>query len=408
MPRQRRQWAFQADGDGPGKLHSVDELGYSAREILYDAKEATRSSSESATSHRVKQRQRMRDYRHALALEAKYLALQVQELETQLLELTKRNRRISIDSCLPWREVATALHEAAVTATDERDALKAHVRDTRHLHNVMKAWVLQHHRGPMRSPSAAAALSTWQHTHLLAHEPSRRLGFEWITNQMFHHTSAILEQCAFPPLVDSIATTFLDIHFQRHDDDDGGYTMIQRHQTLFHTSLATATAILQALYLKQTIGVGVTQDLDTSFLHDSGRYSRQNSEGNHFIHFLRRVFTVDDRQLVIVGRNVLGDDKYPVGDLVRNGLAWIVVREIAPNCVLYQNYFVCEQLHTPAGQYITLADDAANKGLTLTEMNDERMWREFERAAVARQIQGIQSVEARLHMLFDAKRIPVD
>ncbi|KAH9096147.1 hypothetical protein LEN26_017641 [Aphanomyces euteiches] len=380
MPRQRRQWAFQETA------LPLEKSTLSAREMQYDAKEAVQGTL--IASRRVLQRHRMRDYRHALALEAKFLTHQAQELERQLARLNKSAHETALGP-LPWREIAAALAESVENASDEHKALRNQVNLQQHLVRVMHAWVEQY---CSVWPTALTNRhhQTWQHVHLVAHDESRALGLEWITNQLLHQTDAILARCAFP----STCESFLDVQLVPQEDT-GGYLYVQRHQTIFHTSPAAAARVLHDIYIKHTSGpTGDIQDLETRFDGESGRYSKQTVEGNHGVHFLRRQFILDDKTSLIVGRNILGDDKYPVGPYVRHGLAWILVKEIAPNCVLYQNYLVLEQLHTPQGEYLSLEQVAAYRGITLpVDELPSKQWKTFEQASQAQAIDKIHAVE---------------
>lgn len=71
-------------------------------------------------------------------------------------------------------------------------------------------------------------MPTWRHTTLLGDAPARKMGFDWITQQLYHNTDRVLQACQFPApsdprrmLEDFTITTQPDDSFQyiwRHQD----------------------------------------------------------------------------------------------------------------------------------------------------------------------------------------------
>ncbi|OQR83511.1 hypothetical protein ACHHYP_14618 [Achlya hypogyna] len=371
------------------KKEPTELLAYSSREILYDVKDELERSSDPEYLRRKLHRQRIRDYRRNKVLELQALQDEASRLQAHITRLTK-SRRVprGKDQRLPWQDIAIALGEAAATSKSDNVRLKAKIQAHRALLGDMTAWVSSISSVP-RFPNANA--STWRNVCLFKSDESRKLGFEWMTDHMLHHTSAILDMCAFP------STSLEDANFMDLRvvwDDMGRYRLFQRHQTVLHASLDRITAALRRMYITDRVSVAniIKEDLDTQFLNDEGRYSRTEQYAVNPVHFLRRQYTEPGYRSIVVGQNILDDQKYPVGK--------IVVTQVAPNVVLYQNYYTVEQMRTKDGEALPLERDVWSSLFNLEALPTEAAKRDaFTRQIKHQWVHIIKGAEAHIRAL---------
>ncbi|ETW01987.1 hypothetical protein, variant [Aphanomyces invadans] len=263
MGRKKRQWAFQEANDGNSVVADLRKT--SAREMKYDNMQQSSAMhmDQSSMLRKKLHRDRIREYRRAMVLEAEFLTEKVNTLEAKLAtflsQQQERDKPLRSGRRLPWHEVANALKEAADDSITLHEDLTRFVEDNRVLIVAMTVW-RNHHSAIQAFPRANT--TTWRNTHLVLPEPSRQHGFEWITNHMLHQTASILDQCAFPPNDPS----FLDVRFHAPDPNDGvGYIASHRHQLILHGSMPDVVEGLAKLYLrdKHTVPFIEKEDLDT-------------------------------------------------------------------------------------------------------------------------------------------------
>ncbi|KDO26197.1 hypothetical protein SPRG_08559 [Saprolegnia parasitica CBS 223.65] len=387
------------DDEGASEL-----AAYSSREILYDVKDELERSADPEYLRRKLHRQRIRDYRRSKVLELQHLQKEAAALQAHIARLQgPKKRGPSRQDCqLPWREVAMALRDAADASQACNASLKTKLHKHRELLRAMTSWVSAM-SSVQRFPNANAA--TWRNICLFKSDESRRLGFEWMTNHMLHHTNAVLDECAFPtaPLHATEHADYMDLHISW--DDAGRYRLFQRHQTIMHTSLESITHALHRMYISDRVSVAniAKEDLDTQFLNDSGRYSRTQEWSANPLHFLRRQFTEPGHRSIIVGQNILEDEKYPVGKYICDAQAWIVVTQLAPGVILYQNYYTAEQLHTKDGVALPLEDDVWSTALSLHTLPTlAAKQRAFERHVQHQWVHIIKAAEAGIRAMCTA------
>ncbi|OQS05471.1 hypothetical protein THRCLA_02406 [Thraustotheca clavata] len=341
---------------------------YSTREILYDVRDELERSSDPEYIRRKLHRERIRDYRRSKVMEMKKLQQEAEELQVYIAR-AKKTKKIAVEGSLPWEEVALALQEATYDSKCNNAKLRSKVQKQRQLVQIMSKWVsmMVHVE---RSPNAN--LSTWRNVCLFQSDESRKLGFEWMTNHMLHHTNNVLDQCEFPSDVTLNQTNYLDL--QCVWEDSGRYRLYQKHQTIFFTSLEKITKALHQLYISNRVSVANVEkeDLDIQFLNDSGRYSRTQQWSANPLHFLRRQFIEPGHRSIIVGQNILEDEKYPVGKYIGDAQAWIVVTQLQAGVILYQNYYTAEQLHTKEGTPLPIEQDALFAAVNLQNQATEQ------------------------------------
>ncbi|EQC33721.1 hypothetical protein SDRG_08824 [Saprolegnia diclina VS20] len=302
------------------------------------------------------QREMQRIYRKAEADERQRLRDQAAVLEAKVAVL-----RPAASTLLPWQHVAISLRDELDASHTTHADLRRRVRRINLLAHLMHAYA--------SSVLASSTLlrgrtETWQHVSLPAAMPARALGLDWITRQLYYNTDAVLSQHAFPPCTTREGQTFFDIAVS-----DTDATVVIRHQRLVARPLAVLTAAYHEFFIGGN-GFGYAiEDLDTLPATENMVYRRRNV-GNRVLgdlvqNYVHRQFTAPTRS-VLVARNILSDDKVPLGLYKRDASGWVVATAMGADTTLVQEVWsICPLLKGASNDVAPFADEACLYGLDL-------------------------------------------
>ncbi|RHY31849.1 hypothetical protein DYB32_003103 [Aphanomyces invadans] len=304
------------------------------------------------------QREKQGKYRqqeHALRA---HLRRRVAELEAMLLRVKRRGSLM-----LSWEDIAITMREARDVAVVENQRLHQQIQHVRTLMNDMRRWV---------SPCHANA--TWRNFTLLRHPESRKVGMEWITQQLYHNLDNVQKQYGFPPMFSTVTEDDLNVVF----DDDGCYQFIRRHELFMQHSLDELRGVMQADIWQFMINY--------ARLHVCRRpraprrlmvTSRRFAATPHTREF------IDSDRIVYVGQQIHEDEDAPTMKLQRHRHVWYILQRISPTVTKIRMLFIVSSSFSKDGQ-TPLCDEARGFwDLDLHGLDEDTMQRKFRQHALA-------------------------
>ncbi|RHZ09823.1 hypothetical protein DYB37_009295 [Aphanomyces astaci] len=291
------------------------------------------------------QREKQGKYRQQERALRGQLRNRIAVLEAILLRAKRRGSLM-----LSWEDIALTMREEHDLAQVENRRLDQQVRHVRTLLHDMKRWV---HATLSVSPSHVK--STWHNFTLLQHPESRKLGMEWITQQLYHNLDSVQQRYGFPSMFSTVTEDDLNVVF----DDSGCYQFIRRHELFMQNSLDELRGVMQADIWQFMIN-----------------YARLHSN------FLSREF-VEGNRIVYVGQQMHEDEAAPTIKLQRNRHVWYILQAIAPSVTKIRMLFVVSSSFSKWGQ--TPLDEEARGfwGLDLHGLDEDSMQRKFREHALA-------------------------
>ncbi|RHY88078.1 hypothetical protein DYB35_008822 [Aphanomyces astaci] len=291
------------------------------------------------------QREKQGKYRQQERALRVQLRNRIAVLEAILLRAKRRGSLM-----LSWEDIALTMREEHDLAQVENRRLDQQVRHVRTLLHDMKRWV---HATLSVSPSHVK--STWHNFTLLQHPESRKLGMEWITQQLYHNLDSVQQRYGFPSMFSTVTEDDLNVVF----DDSGCYQFIRRHELFMQNSLDELRGVMQADIWQFMIN-----------------YARLHSN------FLSREF-VEGNRIVYVGQQMHEDEAAPTIKLQRNRHVWYILQAIAPSVTKIRMLFVVSSSFSKWGQ--TPLDEEARGfwGLDLHGLDEDSMQRKFREHALA-------------------------
>ncbi|KAF0700849.1 Aste57867_8648 [Aphanomyces stellatus] len=299
-----------------------------------------------------------RAYRQDEKNERLALLEQITELEKVLGPLALSagdDKKKDEANMLPWKDIAHALHDDARDVSSQQVALKTQVKDVQMLVWEMRQWVAANTALRVRQSSILLCLSrgmqrtldnqvpTWRNVTLLANPTSRRLGKEWITQQLYHNTDVIFQRYGFPA-IDS-GETIADWDNQSIVVDGCDFT-VYRRQVETGDSLADAIAHIDDTLLSvqstlpTTARTSEVDDILTVGTHAAGcGQSKVEIEGSttlfalvtsrrEYVNLLCGEFR-SDRRCVFVLQQILDDETSRHPDYPqRNRMFWHDIQEL--------------------------------------------------------------------------------
>ncbi|KAH9098374.1 hypothetical protein Ae201684P_017589 [Aphanomyces euteiches] len=253
-----------------------------------------------------KQSQRMAQYREQKKQEFLVLEQSISKLErirTELLQRAPKPKQKSL--LLPWKEVAKALRDLRSLGESQNKDLRSQLQRHQKLVEEMVHWVSLHY-SIEKPPSSGRR--TWRHVSLLADLTSRKLGKEWITQQMFHNTDRVFQEYGFPS-IDATAHLLQDFHFLFSEDQ--GYRFITRHFTIMNKPMdAFVEHYRNTLLPFQCCILGYDSDTTPMLVNDTEGNIQQlalvTPRGEH-VNLLTGDFRTPDR-IVFLGRQIQDDE----------------------------------------------------------------------------------------------------
>ncbi|CAK4082535.1 unnamed protein product [Aphanomyces euteiches] len=227
---------------------------------------------------------------------------------------------------------------------------------------------------------------TWQHVSLLEDPAARRLGFDWITQQLYHNSRRIFASNGFPATHDLFFSVDLGV--------DDQFKVLIRHQRVVNVAFEDVTAAYRRFFIDSN-GFGYalleTNHGDETALHKMNMVYRRRNSGNPRIgdvvqNYLHRQF-VDENRSMLVARNILSDDKNPLGLFKRDAAGWIVVERISDTTTLVKECWTIHSLMR-GNEFATWQEEEAFYNLDLRHIPEHLQFAEFQQA-VFRQGQSV-------------------
>ncbi|KAF0685805.1 Aste57867_22327 [Aphanomyces stellatus] len=270
-------------------------------------------------------RRKLADACTADAHEIHQLRATVAALELQLpLAATDQ---VDSDGALSWRLVVDVFR-----ATSSRSlATQRVLLQDAHLQGTLAARM---HRFVTLNLHSASILrrsqsKAWQPATLLAEPQARKLGKEWLTQRMYHHTDAALR--CFPMDV----TSTHEYGFFSTREVDGSLSTIEDVQATWPCSMDTVRVFLRD-HLHLVIfrdPTGVRQYLFTTEEVSNTKLYRKLTAKGSWINYLQGYF-VEANRVVVVVRQIEADADTPSFNQQAHFMAWVEARALSPTQVV--------------------------------------------------------------------------
>ncbi|KAF0683683.1 Aste57867_24245 [Aphanomyces stellatus] len=340
------------------------------------ASDVTSAAAQKAMEKKMKQRlyirKMMRIYRDEHRQSREYLTNRIAELKTHLDHLIHMHaRKRESATLLPWSDVAQALRENAAASMTEHHALQAEVAVYHGLVENVWLWMAScDHVSRALNPNQPS----WRHVTLLADPRARRLGKEWITQQLYHNTNRILQQHLPRSLSPEDDYASVDVTFS------GEFI----HTTLCRQVVMTASRDeVVDLYRSHLIGV-VMADLVTSAhvqtlsetTHNTVLHKRVTASGE-YLGFLGGEFHEPNDRSIFVVQQIVDDEAHVHSLRQRNRMYWVDVRSWGDKAIV--QYVAVSTQCFMGGRYFSLDEEAVHLGLDLSQCPEEMKETKMER-----------------------------
>ncbi|KAF0698939.1 Aste57867_10461 [Aphanomyces stellatus] len=331
----------------------------------------------------------MQEYRGKNKKEKDVLLAQIDRLEARIVAYRKKlatgatTRSVpppeSAIKALSWRNVAMAVAELQHETTTEQRALVRRTREYEDIARELKSWVT-FSTHVMASPSPHRA--TWRDMTLLAHPTSRRLGKQWITQQMYHNKDRLFEQYNMPSSANTQPFNAMEIDFREH-----GYFFVQRMASTWHAPLET----IVELYRHHT-GSMFTVDgfypLDTQVhveeTETTSLHQYAPTETNPmFINLLCGEFRDDDGRCVLVIQQIQSDEaasEREVSCRQRSRMVWVELTREAEHVTRERFLGVVSHEMASDGRQVSMEETSRSWGFDLSAVDHTQREAMFLRA----------------------------
>ncbi|KAF0716646.1 Aste57867_2730 [Aphanomyces stellatus] len=332
---------------------------------------------EAQAKRRIYVKMKMRKYRDRERQEVASLEAQIESLQAELARLSF-DFQSGKTSMLVWREVSSALQDAVTSSIHRNRALKTQRRGHEELVRVMKQWVDTQTKALLSPQSRTLTTRThtsWRNVTLVAHPASRKLGFYWITDHLFHHTDAIMQQYQFPSRHEALEDLTVDI------DDLDRVTYIHRKQVTLPFSLAATASFLRSSVLKRFLNAPVWSRVkpdavvpaDTTLLQDDClHYQHSERDPNQVVRTIYREYSEHPDRLVVVGQCVNHDESLPNSARQRGRMRWFVLDRVGPTQTMWRELTLNSHCFAASdGSFLSLDDEAMAVGCDLSACRDD-------------------------------------
>ncbi|KAG9402709.1 hypothetical protein AC1031_007323 [Aphanomyces cochlioides] len=283
------------------------------------------------------------------------------------------------DTGLPWKEVSCGLLEAIEDITRSNRTLKQNINDYHELIRHISAWVSSSCHVPRDPPEHRRP---WRNVSLPSHPPSRKLGFDWITQQLYHNADLMFQQFKFPAL--SSHEYLGDFTCDSVDDEGFQYTWrVQREMRIPFDQVARTIQenvvhyLLGASWSKEWSAVNVlsSEPIDTPLLQEIGgkiAYARSQRSPDETVNFLCREFN-EDGKLTIVAQHILDDENQQTSRVQCNRMFWVTVDWTSEETTTMRVLFLSSNYFNKDG-FVSFDDECLyHWGLDLTNMDSEEL-----------------------------------
>ncbi|KAF0714268.1 Aste57867_3983 [Aphanomyces stellatus] len=244
--------------------------------------------------------------------EVKMLQNLIQDLSVKAGEL-----KYFKQSMLPWKDIAISLGRESADAYDANRMLRGELFQVENLAMEMGKWVVAMQSPPV--PHAPKIQHTcWRYTSLPKSDAARLMGFDWITQHLYHNIDRFVDQCRFPS------------HFERHfsihaEFVDDTHLVDQCAQRVEPVSLDVAASILHNTIF-QYPGHDKVLETPGADMHYV-RYKAAVGQDFFFENTLMREFR-DAKRYIIVVHVISDDDKHPNVGVRRDWTQWYMAEAV--------------------------------------------------------------------------------
>ncbi|KAF0689679.1 Aste57867_18916 [Aphanomyces stellatus] len=328
---------------------------------------ATGALDAAKAERRLKERQKMQRYRQRLVAKMAFLKDTARRMEDQIRAHTLARR--SSRTLLPWEHIANALREERDASSLTNATLKQECHDQTVLLQAMQLWVVRATGILPASPTTGGP--TWQNVTLSAHPASRKLGFDWITQYLYHNTERTFHDMGF-----SSGAAISDFGLDIESPECCQY--VWRSQRIFPAPLEYVRDVfarpniagqLKGSYLGNTTSLGAIHEIeaqDNEALRAlNGRYLHTAWGVNVLVHFLAREFHEPNR-CIFVAQNIHDDEALPNSALQRNRLIWLVLDRVGPDQTRVRGLCINSHGFDQHG-YVNFEDEARRWGCDVTQ-----------------------------------------
>ncbi|KAF0719275.1 Aste57867_1161 [Aphanomyces stellatus] len=286
-------------------------------------------------------RERQREYRRLDLEELATLKCRAATLEQQWAALTVHAKR-DVMAMLPWQDVAAGLGDDAALAKTQNQAL----RDQIHAYGAL---------------GLSSSATGWRSVTLPADDAARCHAADWLTQRLYHNVDGTFQSNRFPPAVSLSDEPFYDIHVHL---DDGLFQFVVRSQRVVPVGLAHAAHLFRAfdadvenVGIENSTGNWVAR-VDEPLFRDelpTVVYGRQTLIKGVEQHYLCRQFAASADRIVVVGQNIVQDDKYPTAQTrgMYEETGWRSIDRLSETACLVRDCITVTPLRTSDG-YLSL------------------------------------------------------
>ncbi|RHY41666.1 hypothetical protein DYB30_013001 [Aphanomyces astaci] len=219
--------------------------------------------------------------------------------------------------------------------------------------------------------------TSWRDFTLLAHPTSRRLGKQWITQQMYHNLDRAFMQHGMPPPHPLAVSSPDNMHHSMDlEFSDDGHCFVQKAQKIWPLPLETVVALF-----RRHTGSMFTLDAFTP-VHSQ---IATEEDGNTTLHvyppcasggfsfsLLCGEFHSHDRTVLVI-QQLQGDEAIPTANhhRLRKRMVWIELRRESPTSTYERILNITWHDTTPDGVDVSLDELAARWGVDLGQVTDD-------------------------------------
>ncbi|OQS06884.1 hypothetical protein THRCLA_01089 [Thraustotheca clavata] len=339
-PKSTRERFEVIDSDQASSSSSMASPVSSQKERGKSNKKGSKVASEAYDKKKQYNRDRNRRFRQMEKQEAAQLAQQIQDLQSQLKVITTTKKRSQSEDedmsneLLPWKEVATVFKTMKLESQEKKSTLESKVRKYKEIACIMNSWVSK----SMSIPNFTDPFKqSWRNSSLMAHESSRRLGFDWITKQLYYNIDAVIQHCGLPSNMKPCS----EVHVFPLEDDPS-YHLVKARQRIEHGTLEEVTQTLQRLYFEKRDGILDSPDPNILYFRMKSPYGA-TQQYSYFQNILARQFFDEDRY-VIFTHSITDDEKYPLDRIQRNWTNWTIAERLGPDQVIIKQVSIANGL----------------------------------------------------------------
>ncbi|KAH9132574.1 hypothetical protein LEN26_007365 [Aphanomyces euteiches] len=304
-------------------------------------------------------RERKLVYNRNLLREKRRQYLSERQALTDELNMLSKKLRVKLDKALlPWKDVVQGLQDDYEIQQNVTLALRTKTRKNSQVIEALSKWVNVIF-APKIGQSLQLPSETWRNVTLPQNPDIRRVGMDWITQQLYQNTDNVFYRHELPP------TSNLNDFFIDYDES---LSYVWRYQHDFEMPFEPFCDIL-----RDTVGEfvkgGMWGSRFSSYLDDNVlpgiTYARSIRSPEEAVNYLSRGFISADRA-VFVGRNVLADEILPTSQRQSQRMFWYALEKLSPTQTRCRILILKSQDFTKDG-YVSIDEEASYWGCDLSQ-----------------------------------------